>query len=64
MTTVTEDEFLTTEALANILKVSPLTIRDWRKKGTGPRGVKVGHAVRYAREDVARWITQTNGSPG
>lgn len=61
MTTVIEDEFLTTEELASILKVSPLTVRDWRKKSIGPRAVKVGHAVRYARTDVAVWINQTNG---
>jgi excisionase family DNA binding protein len=61
MTPITETEWLTTEELAGVFKVSPDTIRDWRKKGTGPRAMKVGHAVRYARPDVQSWLAQRNG---
>lgn len=59
--TVTTDDLLTTEELAEIVKVSPATIRDWRKKGTGPHALKIGHAVRYPRREVLAWIAQTNG---
>lgn len=59
--TVTTEDLLTTEELAEIVKVSPATVRDWRKKGRGPRALKIGHAVRYPRREVVAWIEQTNG---
>jgi excisionase family DNA binding protein len=54
----------TTEEVAQRLKVSPETLRDWRKRGIGPRAVKVGRLVRYSRADVTDWLQQTNGIPG
>lgn len=60
MTVTTTDEWLTTDELASELKIAADTIRDWRKKGTGPRAHKLGHAVRYARSDVEAWIEQSN----
>ncbi len=61
MSVTTNDEWLTTVELAAELKVSPETVRDWRKRGVGPRGVKIGQAVRYSRGTVAAWISQSNG---
>ena len=61
MITLTNSDLVTTDELADLLKVSPLTVRDWRKRRTGPRAIKVGHAVRYRRDDVETWIAQTNG---
>jgi excisionase family DNA binding protein len=63
MSTITTEQWLTTEELAAELKVAAETVRDWRKRGTGPRGTKIGHAVRYSRSDIAAWIAQTNGIP-
>lgn len=55
-----ESEWLTTEELANDFKISLHTVRDWRKRGIGPRATKVGHAVRYQRTDVQKWLVQMN----
>jgi hypothetical protein len=38
--------------LAARLNISVLTIRGWRRTGTGPRFRKYGSAVRYAVADV------------
>jgi excisionase family DNA binding protein len=63
MTSLTETDFMTTEDVAAALKVSAMTVRDWRKKNRGPRAYKVGAAVRYDRADVLTWLHQTNGVP-
>ena len=60
MKSETTGDWLTTNELADDFKISPGTVRDWRKKGTGPRATKVGHAVRYQRTDVQKWLVQMN----
>lgn len=40
--------YLTMQQLADYLNVKLETLRDWRKLGYGPLGVKVGHGVRYS----------------
>ena len=50
------DLYLTTQELAETLKVAPDTVRGWRKRGTGPRATMVGGAVRYAWTDVQQWM--------
>jgi predicted DNA-binding transcriptional regulator AlpA len=37
------------------LGVSRFTVRSWRLKGTGPRFLKMGRAVRYRPEDVEEY---------
>jgi excisionase family DNA binding protein len=49
-------EFLTTEELAEMLRASPETVRYWRWKGIGPKAVKLGRHVVYARADVLAWV--------
>lgn len=49
-------EILDTEELAERLRTSPWTVRHWRYKGIGPRGVKVGKRVLYAWPDVELWL--------
>ncbi|WP_134768588.1 helix-turn-helix domain-containing protein [Nocardioides sp. 1609] len=55
---MTDREFLSTEELADLLGVPVATCRWWRHNGTGPRGFRVGRAVRYRRTDVDRWIEE------
>lgn len=50
------DEVLTTPELAAALRRSVSTVRDMRRRGTGPNAVRVGHAVRYLRVDVEEWL--------
>lgn len=49
-------EYLSPEALAELLDVPLGAVRKWRHEGTGPAGFRVGKHVRYAREDVDAWI--------
>lgn len=51
-------EFLTTEDLAGKLRKPVGTIRNWRMRGYGPRGFKVGNTVLYRREVVDEWIAE------
>jgi excisionase family DNA binding protein len=34
------------------------TLYQWRSKGYGPKGLRIGKYVRYRREDVEAWVTQ------
>ena len=43
---------LTDIEVAARLGVSRFTVRSWRLKGTGPRFLKMGRAVRYRPQDV------------
>ncbi len=56
-------EFLTTEEVAEILRVPTETCRYWRHVGKGPRSFKVpgGRRVLYAREDVEHFIAEARG---
>jgi hypothetical protein len=55
-----EDEFLTEEQLAMLLKVDKRTTMRWRFEGGGPSYVRVGirrGRVLYRRRDVDVWLT-------
>jgi excisionase family DNA binding protein len=49
---------LSVQELADYLKVSVQTVYGWRKRGTGPQGVRVGGHVRYLMSDVMDWINE------
>jgi excisionase family DNA binding protein len=49
---------LTDVEVAARLGVSRYTVRSWRLKGTGPRFLKMGRAVRYRAEDVSAYERQ------
>jgi predicted DNA-binding transcriptional regulator AlpA len=51
------DRILTTEDLADRYHLSPETIKDWRRKGTGPRSFHAGKHARYRESDVLEWET-------
>jgi excisionase family DNA binding protein len=53
-----DDEFLTTEQLADYLHVAPQTLRQWRWQGSGPPGIKVGRRVLYRRSAVEAWLAE------
>jgi hypothetical protein len=39
-----------------MLSVSLRTMSNWRVQRRGPAWVKVGHAVRYRKGDLRRWL--------
>lgn len=49
-------KYLTTRELARMLDVAPGTLHNHRTSGTGPAFIKVFGAVRYAVEDVEKWL--------
>ena len=50
-------KLLTTKELAESLGIACSTLIQYRKDGTGPIYIKLGHLVRYKKEDN---FTQTN----
>ena len=47
-----------TEEVSEYLQVPLTTVYQWRRKGVGPRAVRVGRHLRYRWEDVDRWLEQ------
>ena len=50
------ESLLTEGDAAVILHMNAGTLRNWRSLGVGPNFVKVGDAVRYAPDDLRRFI--------
>jgi excisionase family DNA binding protein len=51
-------KLLTIDDLADCLGVPKGTLYQWRTKGYGPTGIRVGKYVRYRPDDVENWIDQ------
>lgn len=49
---------LNTKQVAEMIGVSPITLRGWRAVGKGPTSFNVGQSVRYRSEDVDAWMNQ------
>lgn len=49
---VLDQEYLTTDEMAERYRTSPSVIRYWRHSGYGPEGVKVGKRVLYPRDQI------------
>jgi excisionase family DNA binding protein len=49
-------EYLTVKQLAAVLQVPVATIYQWRHRGEGPQGMRVGGHVRFHRNDVLSWL--------
>jgi excisionase family DNA binding protein len=58
------EENLVTEEVAQLLRTSPSTIRYWRHKGYGPKGVRVGRRVLYPLSEVQRWLEERSREQG
>ncbi|WP_159540985.1 AlpA family transcriptional regulator [Aeromicrobium sp. 9AM] len=54
----TDDELLTIEEAAALVRAPVATLRYWRHLGTGPHSFRVGRAVRYWRRDVLAWLNE------
>lgn len=61
-------DLLTAQEFAAMLDVSMHTIESWRKKGRGPRFVRLERQVYYRNADIKEWIASNvehpNGSDG
>lgn len=52
------------EEVAMILGVPVKTLYQWRYKGVGPAGMRVGRHLRYRAADVELWIDGRVAEPG
>ncbi len=50
---------LSVEELADFLQVPVQTIYGWRKKGEGPRGLRIGRHLRFVYTDVLSWLQRS-----
>lgn len=50
------DSLMTIQDVADYLGVARHTVYQWRYRGEGPIGFRVGGQVRYRRELVDEWI--------
>jgi predicted DNA-binding transcriptional regulator AlpA len=57
------DELLTMNEVANVVRVPVATLRYWRHLGSGPRSFRVGRSVRYWRTEVLHWLEQRSYDP-
>ena len=53
-----EDELLTIQEVADVVRVPVATLRYWRHLGTGPRSFRIGRSVRYWRTEVFAWLDE------
>ena len=56
-----EDEYLTLEEVARLLKVPLETVRTWRKRRPDFPGGRVGRHVRVPRRKLEAWIAYQLG---
>ncbi|MBN3930910.1 helix-turn-helix domain-containing protein [Streptomyces verrucosisporus] len=54
--------YLTPVDVADLFGVPVETVYQWRRKGTGPRGFRVGRHLRFDPEDVRRWVAEQMGA--
>ena len=57
------DELLTMEEVAAVVRVPIATLRYWRHLGTGPRSFRIGRSVRYWRTEVHAWLESQSSDP-
>lgn len=54
------DKMLNQSQAAQMLGVSPITLRTWRSRKppppNAPRFIKVGRCVRYSENELRRWL--------
>ena len=53
-----DDQFMTPDELAELLRVPVATLYAWRHKGIGPPAIRVGRHLRYRGSDVEKWLEQ------
>lgn len=50
------EKLIGVEELAELLGVPVRTVYSWRSRGVGPRGIRVGGAVKYEPSEVRRYL--------
>lgn len=54
-----DTDLLTIQEAAAILRVVPLTMKNWRDRGEGPPWIKIGpRAIRYRRSSLMAYLAK------
>lgn len=59
-----EPVFLTVQEVAQLLRVSPATVRAWIARGEGPPAMRFGKQIRNRPERVMEWVEEQEGGRG
>lgn len=54
---IVNDELLTIDEVAAIVRAPVATMRYWRHLGVGPRSFRLGRRVVYRADDLHAWIS-------
>jgi excisionase family DNA binding protein len=57
------DELLTIQEVADVVRVPVATLRYWRHLGSGPQSFRIGRSVRYWRSEVLQWLEKQSSHP-
>jgi hypothetical protein len=57
------DGLLNTREAAALLHVRPRTMEYWRSQNTGPTYSRIGHAIRYSRAALNKFISDNQQGP-
>ena len=63
-TTKAQDEFLTVEQAALLLKIQPSTVKEWARAGKIPGSFKVGKTWRFNRRVMLEEMGRGQGKEG
>lgn len=55
---------MTTIEVADMIRKPAGTLRQWRHRGYGPQGFRVGNTVVYRRTEVERWLAEQEAAEG
>lgn len=52
------DDLMVTNEVADMIRKPAGTLRQWRHRGYGPQGFRLGGTVVYRRSEVLRWVRE------
>ena len=58
------EELLTVSDVAQLTRSTPSAIYQWRRRGSGPKGLRVGNKVLFRRQDIEEWLESRVESSG
>lgn len=50
------EDLLTVQDVARLTKSTVAAIYQWRRRGTGPRGIRVGNKILFRHQDIETWL--------
>jgi predicted DNA-binding transcriptional regulator AlpA len=61
---IEDAQLLNDKSVAQLLCVSPGTLKSWRHRKQGPPYIRLGKSTRYRRTAVVAWLAQQEVDPG